>query len=62
MRITKEVEIEVPAVPNFLSSKTGFEALVPVWELSSTQLEEVGRLWTAKLIKHAAETLKLRSK
>lgn len=59
-----EIEIQIPAVPNFIllvadpiERQVGFQETpkVSIAKFSHKELEEIGRLWTCKLIKRADE-------
>jgi hypothetical protein len=48
-----KTEIEIPTVPNFLMVKVGSQVCkLPVAEIPEEELQEVGRQWTAKLLKN----------
>lgn len=48
-----KTEIIIPTVPNFLKVEIGGEEVrVSVTKITAEELEEVGRKWTAKLIKN----------
>ncbi len=48
-----KTEIKTPTVPNFLFVIVGGEEVkIPVTKITEEELEEVGRQWTAKLLKN----------
>ena len=51
----KEVNIEIPSVPNFIS--VGSDRL-SITEFSDEELREIGKLWTEKLIERSKEITK----
>lgn len=51
-KISKEIEIDLPSLPNFLRSKDGHSA-IHISEFSKKELQTIGELWTVALIKRA---------
>ena len=54
MKLQKRVLIDLPMVPHFIStsikSKSKKQSLIPTYEFSDSDLKEIGREWTNKLI------------
>lgn len=48
--ITKEMQVEIPAIPNFI--QVG-DQWMPISNFTDTELTEIGKEWLIKLIKKA---------
>ncbi len=53
-----EIELEIPRTPNFImaggtTDRERDARKIPIDELTETQLRELGRLWTEKLVEEA---------
>ncbi len=55
MKIQTEVEVEIPTIPNFIMQKGILDRKISIAELSQKELQEIGRLWTDKLIQRSIE-------
>lgn len=50
----KQVDLNIPALPNFITGKDGDKNLnIPVEDLTDDQLKFIGSIWTKALITHA---------
>ena len=47
-----EVEVKIPMVPNYITAGT---QQLDVKDFSDEQLREIGKLWTERLVEHAAK-------
>ncbi len=48
----KNIKIILPITPNFIKLR-GVDTVIPISEFSQEELTEIGREWTAELIKKA---------
>lgn len=53
MKITAELDVKMPTVPNFLTVD-GIADGIPIQNFTSAQLQSIGEEWTRQLIERAA--------
>lgn len=55
VRVTAELEVEVPMVPNYLRrpGAAGVEVPIDIAELSEKELRRIAAVWAERLVAHA---------
>ncbi len=53
VRVTREMDIETPRVPNYLRCGKGQDDVVAVSELSESELTKVAEAWLEALLENA---------
>ena len=58
-QLKKEVDIEIPSLPNFIrTSDQHFRSVISISEFSEEELQKIGEEWTCALIKKAKKKIK----
>jgi len=57
IKVTTEAEIILPSVPNFIRTANK-DVTIPIGEIPTDQLEQIGKAWTVALIAKASERRK----
>ena len=53
VRLTKNVSVNLPSVPNFIIHSAEREEVVPIRLFRNMELRKIGKAWTDALIKKA---------